>query len=229
MTTATQGRGVTASGPWRTIDIVTACLIGVVFGVAYWGWSSAYTALEPSFSGVLGPAKGLLGGPWLIAGVVGGLVVRRPGAALTAEFLAAMVSGILGTQWGATVLMSGLLQGLGVEFALGLFLFRNFSVYVAMLGGALAASFETLYEWDAYWVGLSTTWKLQYWGFFALSGAVVAGLGGWLLTQALARTGAIDALPAGRAQAEDAGKLSAVSARAEESPPLTGQDSAHQS
>jgi energy-coupling factor transport system substrate-specific component len=112
------------------------------------------------------------------------------------------VSGILGTQWGATVLLSGLLQGLGVEFALGLFLFRNFSVYVAALGGVLAAAFETLYEWDAYWVGLSTSWKLQYLGWFALSGAVVAGVGGWALTQALARSGAIDALPAGREAAE---------------------------
>jgi energy-coupling factor transport system substrate-specific component len=31
-----------------------------------------------------------------------------------------------------------------------------------------------------------------------LSGAVVAGVGGWALTRALAATGAIDALPAGQ-------------------------------
>ncbi len=219
MVTATHDHEKVATGPWRTIDLVTTCLIGVVFGVAYWGWSSAYTALD--LSGVLGPVKGLFGGPWLIAGVVGGLVVRRPGAALTAEFLAAMVSGILGTQWGATVLLSGLLQGLGVEFALGLLLFRNFSVYVAMLGGIFAAAFETLYEWDAYWIGLSTSWKLQYLGWFALSGAVVAGLGGWLLTRALARTGAIDALPAGREAARHADQEAATQESA--------RDSAHRS
>lgn len=192
-----------ATGTWRTIDLLTAAVIGVVFGVAYWGWSSGYTALETPVSSVIGPAKGLLGGPWLIAGVVGGLVVRRPGAALIAEFLAAAVSGLLGTQWGATVLLSGLLQGLGVEFALGLFMFRLFNVYVAALGGALAAAFETLYEWDAYWVGLSTNWKLSYLGFFMLSGALVAGVGGWLVTKALAASGAIDALPAGREAAHD--------------------------
>ena len=37
-----------------------------------------------------------------------------------------------------------------------------------------------------------------------LSGAVVAGLGGWALTRALAATGAIDALPAGREAADRA-------------------------
>ena len=76
---------------------------------------------------------------------------------MIAEFLAAAVSGLIGTQWGATVLLSGLLQGLGVEFALGLFVFKVFNVYVAALGGALAAAFETLYEWDAYWGGSSKT------------------------------------------------------------------------
>lgn len=187
-----------ATGSWRTIDLLTAAIIGVVFGVAYWGWSSGYTALETPISSVIGPAKGLLGGPWLIAGVVGGLVVRRPGAALIAEFLAAAVSGILGTQWGATVLLSGLLQGLGVELALALFMFKLFTVYVAALGGAMAAAFETLYEWDTYWIGLSTNWKFAYLAFFMVSGAVVAGVGGWLLTKALAASGAIDALPAGR-------------------------------
>jgi len=96
------------------------------------------------------------------------------------------------------VLLSGLLQGLGVELALAFFLFRNYRVWVAALGGVLAASFEMLYEWDVYWMAMSTSWKLTYFGCFALSGAVVAGVGGWLLTRALAASGAIDALPAGR-------------------------------
>lgn len=201
---ASSGAEPTVRG-WRTTELLASTMIGVAFGVAYWGWSSGYTVLEAPVSSLLGPAKGLLGGPWLIAGVVGGLVVRRPGAALLAEFLAAAVSGILGTQWGVTVLLSGLLQGLGVEFALALFAFRVFSAYVAALGGALAAVFETLYEWDAYWTGLSTAWKLSYLGFFTVSGAVVAGVGGWLLTRALAATGAIDALPAGREAADHYG------------------------
>ncbi len=202
MTTDTTTRSASATPSWRTIDLMTTAVIGVVFGVAYWGWSSGYTAIETA-APVIGAAKGLLGGPWLIAGVVGGLVVRRPGAALVAETLAAAVSGMIGTQWGATVLLSGVLQGLGVELALAFFLFRSYRVWVAMLGGVLAAAFEMLYEWDAYWSGMTTGWKLTYLGCFALSGAVVAGVGGWALTRALAASGAIDALPAGREAADD--------------------------
>jgi energy-coupling factor transport system substrate-specific component len=187
---------------WRSIDLVSTAVIGVVFGVAYWGWSSAYTAFYTPVAGFIGPSVGLLGGPWLLAGVVGGLVVRRPGAALFAELLAAAVEALLGNEWGWATLISGTLQGLGVEVALAIFLFRRFGWPVAMLGGALAATFEFLYEWHAYWQGTTLDFKLGYWGFFVLSGAIVAGLGGWALTRALAMTGAIDALPAGREAAD---------------------------
>jgi energy-coupling factor transport system substrate-specific component len=187
-----------AVGPWRTIELVAAALIGVTFGVAYWGWSTAYDSLFTPFSNFTGSAIGLLGGPWLIAGVVAGLVVRRPGAALYAELLAAAVEALIGNHWGWTTLISGGLQGLGVEVALAIFLFRRFAWPVAALGGALAALFEFLYEWNEYWSGTSTSFKVGYVLFFMLSGAVVAGVGGWALTRALAATGAIDALPAGQ-------------------------------
>ncbi|MDQ3481260.1 MAG: ECF transporter S component, partial [Actinomycetota bacterium] len=51
-----------ATTSWRTIDLMTAAMIGVVFGVVYWGWSSAYTALSTPISNAVGPAIGLLGG-----------------------------------------------------------------------------------------------------------------------------------------------------------------------
>ena len=193
---------------WRTVDLVTAALLGVAFGVAYWGWAAAYNLLNPLFAAVP-PLGGLLGGPWLIAGVVGGLVVRRPGAALLAELMAANVEFLLGNQWGVSTLVAGTLQGLGVEIVLALFVFRRFGPMVAALGAVLAATLETAYEYVTY--DYATVFgpggTLVYLASFALSGAVVAGVGGWLLVRGLARTGALAAFPPGRerAQAQDAG------------------------
>jgi energy-coupling factor transport system substrate-specific component len=186
------------AGPWRTIDLVSATFIGVVFGVAYWGWSTLYASISGPVAGVFGALQGILGGPWLAAGVVAGLMVRRPGAAFIAEILASMVESLLGNQWGWATVVSGALQGLGVEIVLALFLWRRFGPVVAMLGGALAAFLEFGYEWNAYWQGTTTAFKAGYLVLFMISGALVAGLGGWALTRAVARTGAIDALPAGR-------------------------------
>ena len=187
---------------WRTVDLVTAAMLGVAFGVAYWGWAAAYTAISPVFAAAP-PLGGLLSGPWLIAGVVGGLVIRRPGAALLTELLAANVEYLLGNQWGISTLIAGTLQGLGVEIVLALFLFRRFGPVVAAAGAALAAALETAYEYVAY--DYATTFgtggTLVYLLAFAASGALVAGVGGWLLVRGLARTGALAGFPAGRERA----------------------------
>lgn len=181
---------------YRTVDLVTAAMFGVAFGVAYFGWDQAYTGVNALFSFYL-PASGLLGGPWLMAGVVAGLVVRRPGAALLAELVAANVEYLVGGQWGASTMIAGLLQGAGAELVLAIFLYRRFNVWVAALSGIAAAIAEAVYEWAAYYADWSMTYKLLYAGLFAVSGALVAGLLGSLLVRALAVSGALDAFPAG--------------------------------
>jgi energy-coupling factor transport system permease protein len=182
---------------YRTLDLVTTAMLGVAFGVAYWGWDFAYSALSTAFVAYQ-PASGLLSGPWLLAGVVAGLVVRKPGAAVLAELVAANVEYLIGNQWGASTMLSGLLQGIGVEIVLAVFLYRRFGPVVAAVGAVLAAVFESVYEWGAYYAAWPLTHKLVYTGCFALSAAIVAGVGGWLLIRSLAATGALDSFPAGR-------------------------------
>jgi energy-coupling factor transport system substrate-specific component len=197
---ATARTSVQAQSPlaaWRTIDLITVAMLGAAFGVAYWGWDFAWTALDPVFKG-FPPLSGLLGGPWLIAGVVTGLIVRRPGAALYGELVAAVVEMALGNQWAWLTVVSGLLEGVGVEIVLAIFLYRRFGPVVAAAGGALAALCEAVFEWVEYYPDYSIGWKLAYAAIFALSGAVVAGVGGWLLTRALAETGALSPFPPGQ-------------------------------
>ncbi|NIZ93436.1 ECF transporter S component [Kineococcus rubinsiae] len=197
-TSTTPRSSALARGPlgrWRSLDLVTAAVLGVAFGVVFWGWDVVYNVLSPGF-GFFQPAKGLLGGVWLLPAVVGALVVRRPGAALFTELVAASVEYLLGSGWSVGVLISGGLQGLGVEIAVALFAWRRWGAGVAALGGALAAALEALYEAFAYndWV---LGWDLAYGAAFVVSGAVVAGLGGAALVRALARAGALQRFPAG--------------------------------
>lgn len=220
-TTPARRRGsLTATRPltgWRTVDILTVTFLGAAFGIVYWGWGVLYngpiTALKIGYA----PLMGLFVGTWFLAGVVGGLVVRRPGAALLCEVVAALVSMIPGTEWGATVLVSGVLQGLGAELAFALLGYRAFGVAAAALAGALSAPLEWVFEvarFPASWAdvpGLSVLangggwyaeWvlrdKLAYLVAMGVSGVVIAGIVGWLLTRALARAGALAAFPAGQ-------------------------------
>ncbi|WP_446663888.1 ECF transporter S component [Flexivirga sp. B27] len=184
---------------YRTIDLVTVATLGVASGVVFWGWSQAWNGISTLALFATPPAVGLLVGPWLIAGVLGGLVVRKPGAAVAAELIAASVEMLIGNQWGTGTLVSGLLQGLGVEVVLALLLYKRFGLTIAALGGAMAAVFEVvLYEWHSYYSVWTWNYKLAYLGCTVLSGAVLAGVVGWLLVRALAATGVLDAFGAGR-------------------------------
>ena len=90
------------------------------------------TVLTPLLPGL----QGLLAGPWLFAGVLGGLIIRKPGAALYTELVAAVISALIGNQWGPLTIVSGLVQGLGAELVFFLFLYASWRLPVAMLAGA---------------------------------------------------------------------------------------------
>lgn len=202
---------------WRTVDILTITFLGAALGIAFWGWGIFYngpiTALKIGYA----PLMGLFVGTWFLAGVIGGLVVRRPGAALLCEVVAGLVSMLPGTEWGATVLVSAILQGLGAELAFAAFGYRRFGVVAAAFAGMLSAPLEWLFEtltfpaswsgkpvlgvfadgggWYAEWVMRD---KIVYLLCMGVSGVVLAGVVGWLLVRALSRAGALNAFPAGQ-------------------------------
>ncbi len=201
-TTQTAPRTILATRPlmrWRGVDLVTAAMLAVAFGVMFWGFDTfIYPVLSTATAG-FPPAGELMLGVWLIPAVVGALVIRRPGAALFTELVAANVEMFLGNKWGVAVLLSAVLQGLGVELALALFRHRRFGVVVAVLGGALSAVFEIVfYEWYSYVADYSMVWKAIYLGCGIASGAAIAGVGGWALVRGLARSGALNAFPPGQ-------------------------------
>jgi len=197
-----RGRGgsILASRPlmgWRTVDLLTIAFLGVAFGIAYWGYDAFYNGPISLLKIGFLPAWGLFAGPWFMAGVVGGLVVRRPGAAFLCEVVAAVVSMVPGNAYGATTLVSGILQGIGAEVAFALLGYGMYGIIAAVLAGALSAPLEAAYEWTTWTKDWPWDSKLLYLGAMVLSGAVIAGGVGWLLTRALARTGALSSFPPG--------------------------------
>ena len=199
--TSPQRGSIRAAGPllgWRTVDLLTIAFLGAAFGIAYWGWGLAYQAPAEVLGNVFPPLQGITGAPWLMAGVVGGLVVRRPGAALLCEVVAALVSMLPGTTWGVATLVSGILQGLGAEIAFLILGYAAFGLGAALLAGALSAPLEAVYEWFTYWMDWGWDYKLLYAAILTVSGAVIAGGLGWVLTRALAGAGALNAFPPGQ-------------------------------
>jgi energy-coupling factor transport system substrate-specific component len=194
-------KNITASGPllrWRTIDLLTAAFLGVAFGVAYWGWGLAYEAPANAISAGFPPLSALVVWPWLVAGIVGGLVIRRPGAALFTELLAAIVSALIGTQWGLTVLVSGFLQGLGVELGFAIFGYQLFRWAPLLVGGFLGGAFEAVYEWYSYWTDWGFGYKIAYLFLLGGSVAIFGSIVAVSITRLLANAGALNPFPPGQ-------------------------------
>ncbi|MGO1683663.1 MAG: ECF transporter S component [Brachybacterium sp.] len=188
---------------FRTVDLLVTVTIGAAFGVAFLGYGQLYTLIGP-LTAAFKPAEGLLAGIWFLPAVLAALIVRKPGAALLAEMIAAVLSMLLGSQWGWGTAISGLMQGGGVELAFLAFRYRRFTLPVAMLGGMLSALLEWGWEKFAYYQEMSWTYSFAMLGFFLLSGALLCGVLGWAASRALAATGALDAMPAGRERAQQA-------------------------
>lgn len=184
---------------WRTVDIVVTAAIAVAFGVVFWAWNALWAAASPAFAAVP-PVQNILYGTWLAAGVVAGLVVQKPGAALFAELVAASVSLILGSQWGLDAALSGLFQGAGAELAFALFRYRRWDLVAALLAAALSAVGAWLHDTPLYYAAVPLADQLLIGVFMLVSALIIAGIGSWWLTRALVQTGVLAQFPSGRSQ-----------------------------
>jgi energy-coupling factor transport system permease protein len=170
---------------WRTVDIVVTAVLGVAFGVVFWAWNLVAALAVPP-----------------VSGVVAGLLVRKPGAAIFASTLAATVSILLGSPYGGIIVIYGVVQGIGGELGFLLTRYRSFGWGTAILAGITAGLSTSILDLSLYY---PVSADYPFWSFTApytlftvLSSVVLAGIVGLLLVRALARTGALSAFAAGR-------------------------------
>ncbi|WP_433386976.1 ECF transporter S component [Micromonospora sp. KLBMP9576] len=183
---------------WRTVDVVVAAVIAVAFGVIFWAWGLLWRAVDPAFA-FFPAGQAIMYGVWLVPAVLGGLVIRKPGAALFCEAVAATVSALLGAEWGGVTIVQGLIQGLGAELAFAAFRYRSFRLPTALIAGALTGLGAALFDffvWNSEYA--LAGYRIPYALLTIVSATVVAGAGAWTLTRALSTTGALDRFPAAR-------------------------------
>ncbi|MSS44805.1 ABC transporter permease [Cutibacterium sp. WCA-380-WT-3A] len=176
---------------YRTIDIVTPVMIAVAFGVIFLGYGAVYSLLAPATK-VYPPVEGLLAGVWFLPALLAGLIVRKPGAALLSEVLAAAIEAALGGQWAIGTLISGIVQGLPMELCLLIVAYRKAGPKLAMVAGALTGFAEAIYERLAYYPMFRASDTIVYFVFMIVSGALLGGLVAWGIVRSLAAAGALN-------------------------------------
>ena len=188
---------------WRVIDIVTAAVLGVACGLIFVAWNQVGYAGYEALKAIAPGLGGLVTGVWLLGGTLGGYIIRKPGSALFVELVAATVSMGLGSQWAVETLYSGLAQGIGAEIVFALFAYRRFSVWVVAAAGALSFVCEWVLElFLSGHLAKGPLYNAIYLVSGVASGIVLAGVLAWALTNALAKTGALDRFASGRGARE---------------------------
>lgn len=186
--------GADGSMGWKTRDVVVAAALAVPLGIVYAGWLLLWLAAQ-----VVPEVSHFLGGLYVVAGIVVAYVTRRPGAALLGEMIAALVETPI-APFGVILLWLGLLQGIGMEAVFAATRYRRYSLPVLMLAGvagALMVLFGRFYVAFGY-ANLAIEVQLIRLGMTILGGAILGGVLGKLIGDALARTGVLNNFAIGR-------------------------------
>ena len=192
MTTSERAPAVTLADPrWRTRDILVTAVLGVAFGVVFWFWNN----LAWSFLAPLGPFQNLFYAVWLIPAVLAPLIVRKPGAALFAELLAAAVSVIAGSPWSLDVLLSGFVQGAAAELVFAFTLYRAWSLPVLAIAALASAAAAWIHDWVIYYPTVAVQTQLLVGAAMGVSAVLIVGVGSLVLVRALRGAGVLEGYP----------------------------------
>ncbi|MGN7388655.1 ECF transporter S component [Sporosarcina sp. SAFN-015] len=174
---------------WKLKEVVLMSLFSVVFGIIY----LLFLHVGNIWAGFIGPiAYEWIFGIWFIVSIICMYIIRKPGAAVISETIAAAIEVLLGNAVGPRLILAGIIQGLGAEAAFAATRYRRFDVWVLMLAGVGASVFSFTY---GYFLGgftvFSTGYVLLMLGIRILSGAMIAGIGGKAVVDGLLATGSL--------------------------------------
>jgi energy-coupling factor transport system permease protein len=183
-------------GQWRTRDIVVTAVIGVAFGVVFAVWNNAVWPLTEPLNAVAPVLRDVLYGVWLVPAVLAAYVIRRPGAALFAELVAAGLAALIGNVWGVDALLSGFLQGAAAEVVFAATRYRVWTFPVLAAAAIASAAAAWIHDWLIYYAAVSVDIQLARGIAMAVSAIVITALGSLLLARALRQAGVLEGFPA---------------------------------
>ncbi|VVT10530.1 ECF transporter S component [Rhizobium sp. EC-SD404] len=180
------------SNSWTLREILIVAFLGAVFGVLYLAWVQVWLITQAIFGPV---TMDVVMGFWFIVSIIAASIIRKPGAALLSEVLAAVVQVLLGSPAGLLLIVTGLVQGAGAEAVFAATRWKNYRLPVLMAAGVGAAVASFIYTWIRFDYGaLAPGLLIAMFALRCLSGALLGGLLGHWVTQALYRTGVLSGL-----------------------------------
>lgn len=189
---------------WKLRDIIVLSSLSVVFAVVY----LLFLQVGNVLTGFMGPmGYEVIFGIWFIVSIITAYIIRRPGVALLSETIAGIVEILIGNTVGPILIVSAIIQGLGAEVVFAAFRYRRYNLAVLMLAGMGAAVFSFIWGYfRSGFAALSMDLVLAMLIVRIISGALLAGLLGKWIADALASTGVLRSFPIAKTRSQSAYK-----------------------
>jgi energy-coupling factor transport system substrate-specific component len=175
---------------FTTMDLLTMAAIAVIGALfSSYVWNALMGVMTPVFA-FLGPV-GWIGasGVYMIWPVIVGQLICKPGAVTLYSFLQGFVEMLFGNPFGAMAIVYAGVEGIGLDIGMGIFRWRP-KLAGAMIGGGLGSVIVS--EVYIFVFGMASAYTIIVGAITAfISGAILGGLVGWLIAQALYRTGIV--------------------------------------
>jgi energy-coupling factor transport system substrate-specific component len=175
---------------FTTMDLLTMAAIAVVGALfASYVWNALMGVMTPIFA-FLGPV-GWIGasGVYMIWPVIVGLLICKPGAVTLYSLVQGFVEMLFGNPFGAMAIVYAGVEGIGLDIGMGIFRWKP-KLAGAMIGGGLGSLIVS--EVYIFVFGMQSAYTIIVGAITAfISGAILGGLVGWLVVQALHRTGIV--------------------------------------
>ncbi|MCQ6275572.1 ECF transporter S component [Bacillus sp. V3B] len=170
-------------------EVILTIIIAIIFGVVYKIWGTVFiatSAVVPFLGQIVYPM-------WFIAGIIAAYIIRKPGVAFLAEFVAASGELLVGSQFGLPVLLSGLLQGIGAELVFMIFRYKRWDLSVILLASLASCAGSLIGDYAIRGFGAKTVF-IQVTTIIsrAIGSIIVCGILGKWISDKLVKTGSLN-------------------------------------
>lgn len=184
---------------WTTRDLLVIAVISIIFAAPLTGATYIFTI----FIVPMGPLAAHIGfGIWLMPPIFIAYILRRPGAALLAELLIAIIS-MPFSPFGWMVLITVLSTGVPVELVFLTTRYRNYRLSLLIIAGIIPGLIGMAFGWTIYGIHLLSI-EMQIGIVVAtIISCAASGLVAKLLADGIAKTGVLSNYAVGQEMQEE--------------------------
>jgi energy-coupling factor transport system substrate-specific component len=175
---------------YNIAEITFICVMSVIMGLCWSAYTFIYNIISPIFKAT--GLESLFTGVWLMGAMFFPYIIRKPGAAIFGEGIAALIEGLI-SHWGIGAILYGILQAIPAEIVFFATSYKKFNYQTICIAGLLSGiggAILSIIIYQYYKFGI--LYCVIYTIGSAISGIILGGVVSKLLADRLYNAGVLN-------------------------------------